>query len=97
MLQPRPRTFTFPTRIAFDCTLKRPACVLLQIAFGCPEDLAYYFDSLDWLVAPTPNMHVYPLANEEQLEHIIKIVGDNSDRSGGIDRPEQQPDLLAPT
>jgi hypothetical protein len=53
--------------IAYDCKLKRPGCVLIQAAMATiPSGLIHqYFDADSWLVAPTPDMHVYPITLEQ--------------------------------
>ena len=47
--------------IMYDCTLRKPGCVLLQCFADLPKELFYrYFgDSNCWLVAPTPDMKLY--------------------------------------
>lgn len=65
---------TYPTTIAFDCTLMRPGCVLLQASLGCPYLIAQAFDQSSWLLAPTDDLKVYPLANEDQLRELVRRV-----------------------
>lgn len=60
-------------KIAFDVEEMRPACVLLQAAFGCETKVANKFPVETWLLAPTPNMRVYN-ATPEQLEALVKKV-----------------------
>ncbi len=57
-------------KIAYDCTLRRPACPLLQAALGC-DRLAGHFDSEHWLTEPTPNMQVYQVTVEQLRELVI--------------------------
>ena len=54
--------------MVFDVKQKRPACVLLQAAFGCGESngfLQMNFDSRDWLVVPTQDMRKIPGTKEQ--------------------------------
>lgn len=55
--------------IVYDTDLKRPACALLQAAMGgSTTALHRYFDSQDWLVAPTPGMRLIGGTHEEWLK-----------------------------
>ena len=57
-------------KIVFDPKLKRPGCVLLQVALGgeVPSELfSRLFPAETWLVYPTPGMGVFE-ASGEQLE-----------------------------
>jgi hypothetical protein len=57
-------------RIAYDCTRRKVGCVLLQVGLGgtLPNELffRYFSDGNSWLVAPTPDLMVYPIT-EAQL------------------------------
>ena len=64
------------TRIVYDPVLKRPACVLLQAAYGCDSSLSHQFDTEDWLLAPTENMGVMEVT-EEQLALLPEITRTN--------------------
>lgn len=46
------------TVLVYDFDLKRPACVLIQAAFGCATNTAAFrnFDPSYWLTSPTPGM-----------------------------------------
>jgi len=46
--------------------------VLLQAAMGADSDLAHRFPSESWLVAPTPDMTVREVT-EDQLEILIEM------------------------
>lgn len=61
------------TRILFDAPLMRPACVLLQAAYGCPLLIAERFPAESWLVAPTDDMKVYAVT-EGQLQFLVDQV-----------------------
>lgn len=53
-------------RLVIDIKLKRPACVLLQAGFGGDNGILHqYFDSEDWLVAPTADMRMIEGTPEE--------------------------------
>lgn len=59
-------------KIAYDCKLYRPACVLLQAALGGEQYVAYAFEPRHWLVSPTPDMAVYE-ATPEQLARLVEL------------------------
>jgi hypothetical protein len=52
-------------KIAFDLPQMRPACVLLQAALGGDPAAAKRFDSETWLIAPTGDMKVYEITDEQ--------------------------------
>jgi hypothetical protein len=54
--------------IAFSVSKRRPGCILLQVAFGADLSPRFHtmFPSETWLVAPTDDMALYPVT-EEQL------------------------------
>lgn len=54
----------------------RPGCVILQAHFGCEGNIAHLFDTKDWLLAPTPDMRVYPL-EDWQIPFLVKKVKEN--------------------
>lgn len=58
--------------IAYDKTLMRPACALLQVMYGGDSGIAQEFDVEDWLLAPTPNLRPYrvPL---NQLGEVVEM------------------------
>jgi hypothetical protein len=60
--------------IAYDVVLHRPGCALLQAALGCGGEgnLSNRFPSELWLLAPTPNLRVY-LISDEDLEKLVQI------------------------
>jgi hypothetical protein len=59
-------------KVAYDCQLKRPACVLIAAAMGADSNLANHFDTEDWLLAPTPGMGVYE-CTQDQLEQLVEM------------------------
>lgn len=62
-------------KIAYDCTLRRPGCVILQAVMGCDaagRELSMRFDSKLWLVAPTPDLKLYD-CTPEQGEQLLAI------------------------
>lgn len=63
------------TRIAYDPVLKRPGCAIIQAAFGCSGNLASLFDTEDWLLAPTENLGVFEVTDEQlgKLPEITRI------------------------
>lgn len=58
-------------RLAFDIKQMRPACVLLAAAMGADPAASKRFDSETWLLAPTEDMKVYAVT-EEQLAQIVQ-------------------------
>ena len=54
--------------IMYDCTLRKPGCVLLQVMGTLPSHLFWKFfsDANCWLVHPTDDMKLYPIT-EAQL------------------------------
>lgn len=60
--------------LVFDVKLKRPACVLLQAAYGCsPYGAVMKFDSETWLVMPTDDMRRIK-GTKEQWERLAAVV-----------------------
>ena len=59
-------------KIAYDCDLKRPACVLLQAAMGGSSEAAKLFPTESWLLAPTEGLRVYPVT-PKQLNTLIQM------------------------
>lgn len=57
--------------IAYDCTLMRPGCALLQAAMGASLGIANRFSTKTWLLAPTADLRVHPVT-EEQLRVLVK-------------------------
>ena len=74
-----------PARFAFvyDCTLKRPACVLLQAAMGgSTYELWRFFDESSWLLEPTPGMAVI-VGTEEEWKRAGEITRREMERLAG--------------
>ena len=68
-----PRTLDHFDRIVFDAKLMRPACVLLQVAYGGISQVAHLFPTESWLIAPTDDLHVYPLRPGELVKLIAMV------------------------
>lgn len=60
-----------PVRIAYDCTLHRPGCPILQAALGGEPMVADVFPVQSWLLAPTPDMHLYEATATQLLELVM--------------------------
>ena len=63
-------------KIAFDITLMRPACALLQAAYRCDYALADLFPTEIWLPSPTPDLRVYNMERSQLpllLEKTLKF------------------------
>ena len=61
-------------KFAYDLVRMKPGCVILQAALAgrWAEIKAQLFDSNLWLLAPTPDLHVYE-TSEEQLEELVRM------------------------
>lgn len=58
--------------IVYDCTLFRPACVLIQAARGgADNDITCRFPTELWLTNWTPNMKTYPIPSDDFLDALI--------------------------
>ena len=60
-------------KIAFDIELMKPGCALLQAAMGGTEGIANYFDSRDWIIAPTKGMKIYEVDKAQLLQIVEKV------------------------
>lgn len=60
--------------LAFSPSRRRPGCVLLQACLGGSSALAQRFPTETWLLAPTDDMRVYPVADEAQLGQLGQLV-----------------------
>ena len=61
--------------IAYDATLKRPGCAIIQADMEATVNVSEHFSTEDWLLAPTPDMKLYPVTDEqlEQLKVITRV------------------------
>ena len=59
-------------RIAYDITLKRPACAILAAMYGGDLAAVHAFNSDDWLVERTPDMKVYEVT-PNQLRQLVEM------------------------
>jgi len=64
-------------RLAFDIKLMKPACVLVAAGMGADTYLASKFNTRDWLLAPTPDMKVYEI-NDDQLAQLVNKVNNHT-------------------
>lgn len=67
---------TFPFTIAYDCTLKRPGCALLQALLANPGDAFHLFPIESWEINKTADMHAYTVTSQNQLDQLLKITRD---------------------
>jgi hypothetical protein len=61
--------------IAYDCTLKRPGCILLQAAMGATVPRERFFELFPvetWLLASTDDMKCYR-TTDAQLVTVSKL------------------------
>ena len=59
-------------KIAYDIILMRPGCAILQAALGGSPEIKTLFPTETWLQAPTEDMKVYEVS-QEQLKQLVKI------------------------
>lgn len=59
-------------KIAYDTKLYKPGCVLLQAMKGCDPKIAHEFETKYWLLAPTPDLKVYDVT-DEQLSKLVTM------------------------
>lgn len=59
-------------RLAYDLSQGKVGCVLLQAAMGGDARIASRIDTKDWLLAPTPNLRVYAMT-DEQVEQLVAM------------------------
>lgn len=61
--------------IAYDIKLKRPGCVLLQTVMGATisNSKLHAFPQGSWLLAPTPDLKLYPVDDERMLRKLILL------------------------
>lgn len=57
--------------IAYDTTLYRPGCALVQALLGGSSDIAQKFPTSLWLTTPTEHMKVYPVRDAQFLAALI--------------------------
>lgn len=64
--------------LAFDFTLGKPGCAIIQAAMGADydHDFGVDFPSDTWLIEPTPNMGIYEVTDDQYtyLSLISKLV-----------------------
>ena len=70
-------------KIAYDCVLKRPGCVILQAAMGGSSAAASMFPVESWLISPTDNLSLYPVTRGQlkTLIEMTKVAMDESSSS----------------
>ena len=59
-------------KIAYDITLMRPGCAIIQSALGGSPEVKTVFPAETWLTMPTPDMRLYEV-NEEQLKQLVEM------------------------
>jgi hypothetical protein len=66
-------TEQYPMLIAYDMAKKQIGCVLLQVGFGGTIDNFSLAKFNNWLVAPTDNLKLYTIHNQEELTKAIEL------------------------
>lgn len=63
----------YPCTIAFDFTLMRPGCVIVQSVLGTTigSDQLARFD--DWLTSVTPDMKIATLFSPRDMDRAVKL------------------------
>lgn len=64
----------WPAWIAFDLQAVRPACPLLQAAFGCDYQLAHLFPTEAWILQPEEGLKIYPIRTPEMMVELAMMV-----------------------
>jgi hypothetical protein len=59
-------------KILYDIHLMKVGCALLQAIHHCPNTIVHLFPPNTWFLAPTPDMKVYTIT-EEQLNQLVKM------------------------
>ena len=62
-----------PIRFVMDRASRRPACVLLQAAYGASPQLGRFFDARHWLTAPTPDMRMVEGTADEWRQYAARL------------------------
>lgn len=65
-------------RLCFDIVEMKPGCVLLAAAMGADTWASSKFDPKHWLVAPTDNLRVYEIT-DDQLAQLVERMEGNTD------------------
>ena len=63
----------FPFLLAYDVKLRRPGCVLLQVAMGGSRAAAMEFSSRSWLVELTPGLRLYRVDDRAMLDQLVRM------------------------
>lgn len=72
-IQIRAELLAYPLRLAFDCNLRRPGCVLLQALMGGSSQAASLFSTDLWLLSPTDGLKVYQVHDATMLGELIRM------------------------
>lgn len=66
----------FPCYFAYDKTLNKVGCVLIQSLYTSTNITSMNlcnFNEDNWLLSPTPNLQIYVVNNQEDLERVIEM------------------------
>jgi len=58
--------------VAYDTTLKRPGCAIIQAVFGATISNAELMRMDGWLLSPTEGMRLYEVT-DEQLNDLVAL------------------------
>jgi hypothetical protein len=73
----------FPIKIVFDIVQMRPACVLLQAAYGGDHSaVSCFFEASTWLLAPTEDMRLVSINSQEKLDKLVAFVSSKQETRG---------------
>lgn len=70
-------------KLLYDVTLRKCGCVLLQAVAGGSIGIANRIPAEDWLVAPTPDMKLYELTDDQ----VDQLVAMHKGMPRGTDQP----------
>lgn len=68
-------------KIVFDVKLRRPACPLLQAAYGCDPHVVYNFPAETWLTFPTDDMKTYEITKGQLVMLEKKVEEEHGTRT----------------
>lgn len=73
----------FPCTFVYDKTLNKIGCAILQPLFGgnITNTNLINFNTDAWLLAPTPNLKLFSVDNQETLEKVIKMTNELNKKS----------------
>lgn len=59
--------------LVYDVVTRRPACVLIQAAYGCPSTPVHEYETRHWHTHPTDNMYKVKCTMEQVRKHAAEL------------------------